>query len=150
MIHAFKSGCRELEEIWKMALQPSTLQAIQALADARGEDLTHFHLDDDLWTRVVFEFAAAYRNNPMMRSPLLQSLAPLYLGRVASFVIDTEKLVAREVEEKIEHLCLSFERQKPYLLALWEDQPIAGSQGGDTTSNSPGNTPESALEVKNV
>jgi hypothetical protein len=148
MINAFKSGCHELEEIWKMALQPSTMQAIQNLAGAR-EGIDHFHLDDDLWTRVVFEFAAAHRNNPMARSPLLQSLTPLYLGRVASFVLDTEKLVAREVEEKIENLCLSFERQKPYLTALWENS-VRLQGGGDHTTHSPGRTPESAMEVKNV
>ena len=53
----------------------------------------------------------------MTRGLILRSLTPLYLARVASFVRETENLVAGEVEEKIEQLCLTFENLKPSLVA---------------------------------
>ena len=50
---------------------------------------------------------------------LLKSLTPLYIGRTASFVIDTKESGAEEVEEKIERLCMLFEGKKYQLLADW-------------------------------
>jgi hypothetical protein len=50
----------------------------------------------------------------------LRALTPLYLARVASFVIETQSLFSAQVEERIERLCLCFERLKPYLLAQWD------------------------------
>ena len=56
---------------------------------------------------------------------MLRSLTPLYLARVASFVIETRDLIGPEVEERIEQLCLSFERLKPYLAKTWPDHKPA-------------------------
>ena len=50
---------------------------------------------------------------------LLRSLAPLYVGRVASFVIETRDLFASQVEDRIERLCESFEKSKPHFIARW-------------------------------
>jgi glucosylglycerate synthase len=74
---------------------------------------------------VVMDFACAYKKTPLSRGHLVRSLTPLYLARVASFVHDTQTLGPSEVEEKIEHLCRSFENMKPYLKAQWNDEPIA-------------------------
>jgi hypothetical protein len=43
----------------------------------------------------------------------------LYLGRTASFVLETQGLTSLEAEERIEALCSSFEKQKPYLIQRW-------------------------------
>ena len=59
---------------------------------------------------MVFDYSCAYRKHPLSRGHILQSLTPLYLGRVASFVSENENLESDEVEQKIEHLCMSFER----------------------------------------
>jgi len=118
MTEAFRRGCRELGEIWELALQPQTLADVRRLGAWDGA--TDFHLDDQLWARVVLEFACAYRRHPLSRGHLLRSLTPLYLARVASFVRETESLVPGQVEERIEQLCLTFESLKPYLLNLWD------------------------------
>jgi hypothetical protein len=95
-------------------------------------------MDDELWTRVVMDLAGAYNRHPLYRGQILRSLTPLYLARVASFVIETEALVAGEVEERIERLCLVFEQSKPYLLSRWEgSEPDAveaeAAGAGETT-----------------
>jgi hypothetical protein len=60
----------------------------------------------------------------MSRGMILRSLTPLYLARVASFVRETETLVAAEVEAKIEQLCLTFENLKPHLIVEWNEEAV--------------------------
>ncbi len=50
----------------------------------------------------------------------MRSLTPLYIGRVASFVMETSDGSALEVEEKIETLCKIFESKKKDLLNNWD------------------------------
>lgn len=123
MVKAFCRGCLELAEMWSLALRPDTYTAVETLGHSICSGTAAFHFDDDLWTRVVFDFACAYKKHPLSRSHLLQSLTPLYLGRVASFVTDSENLESAEIEEEIERLCMSFEDLKPYLKAQWNDEP---------------------------
>lgn len=121
MVEAFTRGCRELEEVWALALQPATLSQLVELAkkaEVHGTD--GFDLSDELWVRVIYEFSAAHKHRPLDRGVILKSLTPLYLARVASFVIRTWTMNAEEVEAEIEKLCLKFEEMKDYLVALWE------------------------------
>jgi glucosylglycerate synthase len=46
-------------------------------------------------------------------------LAPLYMGRVASFVSENISASPAVVEEGIEKLCRAFEEQKPHLIESW-------------------------------
>jgi glucosylglycerate synthase len=124
MVKAFRHGCEDLGEIWQTVLDKPTLAAVRALAAAPEEDGKAFHLADDLWAEVVLEFACAYRTHPIARGMILRSLTPLYLARVASFVRDTESLVAAEVEDKIEQLCVTFENLKPRLIARWNPDAL--------------------------
>ncbi len=127
MLRAFRQGAADLREIWALALRPKTLAEIVALAESPIAGRP-FHFDDDLWVRALYEFAAAYRNQPLERGHLLRSLTPLYLARVASFVIETGPLNADDVEQRIEQLCQCFELRRPYLIALWDgarDLPAA-------------------------
>jgi hypothetical protein len=52
----------------------------------------------------------------------------LYLGRTASFVQATQGLTSTEAEEKVEALCQTFERMKPYLFAHWQPQALQSGQ----------------------
>lgn len=124
MIHAFTRGCDDLAEIWSSALQPATYEAVRMLAHGAQAGVKPFHMEDELWTRVVMDFACAYKKTVLSRGHLVRSLTPLYLARVASFVHDTQTLGPAEVEEKIEHLCRCFEQMKPYLKAQWNDRPL--------------------------
>ncbi len=125
MLANFRTGCEHLGEIWGMALQPATLRSVQRLAgEVSRED---FHFDDDLWTQAIYDFACAHKCRRIERSHFLKSLTPLYLARVASFVIETRELFADQVEDRMERLCLCFERLKPYLLSRWKAERDAHS-----------------------
>lgn len=132
MLGNFRRGCGELGEIWRLALRPETDAAVRALA--RVSDPRRFHVDDDLWARIVYDFACAYRQRRLDRGHLLRSLTPLYLARVASFVLDTEELLPDAIEQKIEDLCLAFEAGLPYLAAHWSG---AGGHSGKRSESQP-------------
>jgi hypothetical protein len=124
MIRGFRKGCEELEEVWKLALQPETYAQVRSVAAGLSDNPAAFHIEDDLWTRVILDFACAYKQHPLSSAHLLQSLTPLYLARVASFVYETQSLRSGQVEDKIEQLCTTFENLKPYLLAHWDAKPV--------------------------
>ena len=67
----------------------------------------------------LYGFAAAYRRRALPRDQLLRSLVPLYLGRTASFVLQTSESGAEDVEHVIRDLADEFVRQKSYLLSRW-------------------------------
>jgi glycosyltransferase involved in cell wall biosynthesis len=129
MVNAFRRGCQELGEVWGVALRPETLADLKKSDRVACEGAGSFHLDDDLWARVVLDFACTYNRETLSRGLILRSLTPLYLGRVASFVQETRTLVSAEVEEKIEQLCQKFEALKPYLASHW-NQATASASGG--------------------
>ena len=133
MVNAFYRGCHELGEIWALALQPKTYTQVLGLGKAGTGNAPPFHLDDELWARVILDFACAYRRHPLSSGQLLQSLTPLYLARVASFVEETRNLSSAQVEEKIEQLCMTFETLKPYLLAHWAEESVPNAEVENVT-----------------
>ena len=116
MVRLFRNGLSELRNVWEVALQPQTVNELVSL---EGLEPRKFHFPDELWVKVVYEFAATYHRRSMNLAHLLRSLTPLYLARVASFVVETQESLADEVEEKIERLCQIYEEQKPYLIVHW-------------------------------
>jgi hypothetical protein len=116
MKRAFQQGLRDLDAIYRSFLSASTIEGLMASSQKTGDD---FRLPDDLWVRLVYEFAAAYHGKRLDRDHLLQSLIPLYLGRTGSFVLEVRDAGALMVEERIEMLAREFEAQKPYLLECW-------------------------------
>ncbi len=116
MIANFRLGVRDLMEIWRKALLPETVLWLESIGRLSDEA---FSFPQDLWVRLIYDFALAYQTGPVHREHLLKSMIPLYLGRVASFVKENQDSSANEVEQKIESLCKSFEEMKPYLIERW-------------------------------
>jgi len=135
MFNSFRRACRELGEIWALALPPEELQAVLNLGRALDRGLKEFHLPDELWAKIIADFACAHEAKPVERGHLLRSLTPLYLARVASFVIETANLFSAQVEDRIEELCVCFENVKPYLISRWRGE--AGSQKARLPENVP-------------
>jgi glycosyltransferase involved in cell wall biosynthesis len=119
MIGNFRLGVKDLMEIWRKVLLPETALWLESIARLSDEA---FSFPQDLWVRIIYDFAIAYHKGSIHREHLLKSMIPLYLGRVASFVKENEKSSAEEVEEKLESLCQVFEEMKPYLIERWEDK----------------------------
>jgi glycosyltransferase involved in cell wall biosynthesis len=123
MIRNFRLGVKDLMEIWRKLLPSETalwLGSISRLSDEA------FSFPQDLWVRIIYDFAVTYHRGSIHRDHLLKSMIPLYLGRVASFVKEDIDSSASEVEEKIESLCKVFEEMKPYLMERWAKEKGGG------------------------
>jgi hypothetical protein len=124
MINAFALGLREFFPIWGGVLSKEVLADLETIRPQASK----LEFPDDLWARVIYEFALAAHRKAMMPEHLLKSFTPLYLGRVASFILETQQSDHGAVEEKIEKLCLTFEQRKPYLIEQWNHPDDRGVQ----------------------
>lgn len=115
----FSSGVAELESVFQSILSASTLAELQRIARLGEEE---FHYPAELWVRTVYEFAASYQKSVISRDHIVQALAPLFRGRVFTFLMENRNASAADVENNIEELCLAFERMKPYLLQIWKSR----------------------------
>jgi hypothetical protein len=116
MVSGVRQGVRDLLPLWEVILSPETLGQILALGIQESDE---FHFPENLWVQVVYEFALAYHDQVLHREHLLKSLTPLYLGQIASFVLDTQRGGTEQVEAAVESLCQRFEAMKPYLTDRW-------------------------------
>ncbi|HEY3739252.1 MAG TPA: hypothetical protein VGL53_05385 [Bryobacteraceae bacterium] len=116
MVETFQRGCRDLLEIWSPVLSPGTLVELRKIARLPSET---FRLADELWVHILYDFILGHRQRVISREHLLRALTPLYLGWVASYALEVQSLPPEAVEARLEKLCLSFEKLKPYLLSRW-------------------------------
>jgi hypothetical protein len=116
----FSTGVAELESVFQSILSPPTLAELQRIARTGKEE--EFDYPAELWVRTVYEFAASYQKSVISRDHIIQALAPLFRGRIFTFLMENRDASANDVENNIESLCLEFERLKPYLLQMWKSR----------------------------
>ncbi len=116
MLETFQLGFRNLQEVWGLVLPPVTLLELKRLARV---SVDRFHLPDELWVRIIYDFALAHRLRTLSRSHLLGALTPLYLGWVASYALEVGSASPAEAEQRLEKLARAYEDGKPYLLSRW-------------------------------
>jgi len=114
MQEAFRQGARDLTSIWELILAPDTLAEVLTL-DGEGP----LRFPDDLWARVVYDFALGHHYSVVHRDHLLRSLTPLYLGRTAAFVLATRPAGVAATQAQLDGVAAAFERQKGYLVEHW-------------------------------
>ena len=78
-----------------------------------------FRIPDELWARIVYDFALAYRLRTIARDHLLRALTPLYLGWIASYAVEVESAGRSAVQRRWERLCGAYESGKPYFVSRW-------------------------------
>lgn len=115
MISMFDLGIRELSELLKEILSIESMKELIEISSSEP-----FNMPDDLWARIIYDYAISFHNKIMSVEHILKTLTPLYLGKVASLVTDMAASSANEVEERLEALCQAFEKQKSYLIERWE------------------------------
>jgi hypothetical protein len=116
LIESFMLGAQNLQEVWGLVLPPVALLELKKLARLSPEQ---FRMPDDLWVRVIYDFALAHRLRTINRNHLLGALTPLYLGWVASYIQDVSEVSPVAAEQRLERLAKAYEENKPYLLSRW-------------------------------
>jgi hypothetical protein len=116
LIDACRLGYRELRDVWTWVLPPRTIVDLRKVVETPP---AQFRLDDELWARIVYDFALGYRLGVLPRDHLLRSLVPLYSGWQASFILQVRDASADATDERVENLAAAFEGQKAYLISRW-------------------------------
>jgi hypothetical protein len=115
MTGMFELGIRELSDLLNDILSAESMKDLIEISSSEP-----FIFPDELWARIIFDYAIACHKKVMSIEHILKTLTPLYLGKVASLVTEMEQSNAHQVEERLESLCLAFEKLKPYLIERWE------------------------------
>jgi hypothetical protein len=126
MIGRMRAGLRDLQAVWGPVLDQGDLACLRRLVDVEPEA---FRFPDDLWVRVIYAFARAYRHRVIDRGHLVRSILPLYMGRVAAWVIETWSSDAAEVDGRIERLRERFEAGKAVLCQGWNGVEEGAQRG---------------------
>ena len=116
LFQRFHEGFDQYNELWEMVLSRDVFQKLQEM---KGMKERLFTFPTDLWARVLYDMAIAYRDQTWDRAQMMDALIPLYFGKTLAFVKKTKRLSILLAEEAIEEDCVTFEMTKPYLLKRW-------------------------------
>jgi hypothetical protein len=116
LVDSFLLGSRSLQEVWGLVLPPVTLLELKRLTLVTPDK---FRIPDELWSRIIYDFALAYRLRVIGRNHLLGALTPLYLGWIASYVNEVGNGDGESPAVRHEQMAKAFEDGKPYLVRRW-------------------------------
>jgi len=118
LFQGYTTGFQMFRHTYKKVLGPKLLSNLEVL---RVKNESYFRLPTEYWAKCVYSFATAFKKetNVKERNNLLEALRILWIGKVASFILETIEFDARETEEKIEEEADVFEELKPYMLEIY-------------------------------
>ncbi len=104
----------EIKPLLEEVLQPDVFAGIFDDNAGAGAEL-----NDELWVRIVYAFAAATRQGRAGIEDLADMFAPLYMWRASAFMSRSALESPATVQERLDSLCETFQRLKPVLVASW-------------------------------
>lgn len=119
LLAKFRTGFKEHDDIWQGVLSADVHKKLKEIHEMKDGE---FDFPVDLWARILFDVAVAFRDSPSERDRIVGSLIPLYFGRTLAFVRKTRRMSIKQAEEAIEEDCATFETAKPYLLRRWQEK----------------------------
>jgi len=118
LFEGFKNGMKKYEKIWAEVNPNPEMIEIKKLPKVTNKK--NFIFPTNLWARILFNFAVAYRDNEKEKLKIIESMIPFYHARVLSFVNRTETYGVKEAEEYLENINHVFETEKYYLQTRWD------------------------------
>ena len=120
---SFTRGFKKYGDLWQQIISLPEFREIEKYSSIKNKD--KFYYPSNLWARILFSFAVAYKNNHHIdRDTLLESLIPFYHSRVLSYVNTTNGQETRESEEYLENINRIFEAEKYYLISKWNERVL--------------------------
>lgn len=118
LYNSFVSGFEQYGELWeKIIPQPELIE----INKTKNKSKDQFYYPSDLWARILFNFAIAYRNDEIPREKMIEAMIPFYHSRILSFVNKTGRMETMECEEYFESINRVFEDEKYYLIKRWDE-----------------------------
>lgn len=115
---SYVSGFEKYEEVWRKIIPKPEFDAVR---DTKKKPKRHFYYPSDLWARILFNFAIAYRNIDIPNELIIESMIPFYHSRILSFVNKTKDMEVKDCEEYFESVVRVFEAEKSYLSKRWNE-----------------------------
>lgn len=115
---SFIKGFDRYGEAWEKIIPPPEMAQIR---ETKKLSKDQFYYPSDLWARILFNFAIAYRNNEVPRESVIKAMKPFYYSRILSFANTTGHMGIRECEEYFEKIVRIFEEEKEYLIRRWNE-----------------------------
>ena len=113
----FVEGFDTYGETWKKVIsEPDMVQVEKIGRQAKGS----FYYPSELWVRILYDYAVAYRYEAVPRQVLLDSLIPFYYSRMLSYMNKTRDMGTRECEEYLDGIYRIYEREKSHLIKRWD------------------------------
>ena len=112
----FKKGWEKRKKIYKKILKEENYKRLGTLTACSSNT---FSFPEDLWAKIIYDFAITYNFSEISKDEILDSLYSIYLARVASFVNETKFISSMMSESLVEGAADIFERLKPYLIKRW-------------------------------
>jgi hypothetical protein len=116
LIAALDHGRKHYQSEWRRILRSATLAGVMALLD---QPEASFDFAPELWAMVVAEFAVTYNKGEGDPDKVVETFLPLFYGRTAAYVRQTEGLSPLQREAVVEEVSRAFLRSKPFFLELW-------------------------------
>lgn len=118
LVQEYTASFQMFRHTYEKVLDPKLLRSLEVL---RVKNERHFKFPTEFWAKCVYSFAAAFKKetNFKEQNNLLEALRILWMGKVASFILETIEFDAREAEEEILEEARVFEKLKPYLLDMY-------------------------------
>jgi glycosyltransferase involved in cell wall biosynthesis len=118
LFQGYTAGFQMFRDTYEKVLSPELLRDLKGLRVKNEDD---FRFPTECWAKCMYSFATAFKkkSNVKERNNLLEALRFLWMGKVASFILESSKFDEREAEEKIEEEADVFEKLKPYLLDIY-------------------------------
>jgi hypothetical protein len=116
LVDALVVGWTEYRGLWQNILTRDNLAAVESLA---AQPTGRFTFPPDLWARVVYDFAVVYNKGEPDPNQIVDSLFPLYLGRLATLWREVAGLMPIGREGTVAAQAVEFESARPYLLDRW-------------------------------
>jgi hypothetical protein len=122
MDQAFGAAVRDLEPVWRGFLPAALLRQVRSAAELDAPELP-----DSLWADLLVEFAAAWKARRVRADDLTASFAPLYLGRAASFLRESQDLDADDARLRLDTLVRHVQERRHRLVDAWQETGPGGS-----------------------
>lgn len=115
----FMEGLNTYRDAWRKVLSEPDMAQVERWG---SQERNRFYYPSDLWARIVYDYAVAYRYETVPRQPLLDSLVPFYYSRMLSYINKTLNMETRECEEYLDAIFPIYEREKPHLVRRWHER----------------------------
>ena len=118
LLQGYRTGFQMFRHTYKKVLDPELLRNIE-ISRIKKEDC--FEFPNEYWAKCVYSFAAAFKRETKLqeKDTLLEALRILWVGKLASFILETIEFDAKKAEEHIEKEAGVFEEFKYCLLDIY-------------------------------